>query len=67
MRKEKTQYQAKVINDAGLTRARVPSPLLRTLGAIAGDHVIFCLGDSGKATLHVSRSRKKSSKRPKRR
>ncbi|HEX8845074.1 MAG TPA: hypothetical protein VF791_10545 [Pyrinomonadaceae bacterium] len=65
--KDETEYQAKVIDDSGLTRGRVPHPILRLLGARAGDFMIFRLADAGKATLRVSRSRKKPGKGIKRR
>ncbi|HEX8843261.1 MAG TPA: hypothetical protein VF791_01255 [Pyrinomonadaceae bacterium] len=58
--KTRTEYRAKVTDDAGLTRARVPHPILRELKARAGDYVTFNL-NSGKATLRLSR--KKSTKR----
>jgi hypothetical protein len=61
--KPKTEYRAKVIDDAGLTRARVPHPILRALKAGAGDYVIFHLSNTGHVTMQVLRSRKKSSKR----
>ncbi len=40
-------YQAKISNDNGITRAKVPSPLLRDLGAKAGQYVVFKKTDSG--------------------
>ncbi|HEX8844318.1 MAG TPA: hypothetical protein VF791_06725 [Pyrinomonadaceae bacterium] len=59
---KKTEYQSKITDDNGFTRARVPSPLLRTLGARAGDLVTFRLSNS-KVTLQVLRSQKKSTKK----
>jgi hypothetical protein len=61
--KAKTEYRAKVTDDAGLTRGKVPSPLLRQMGARAGDDMIFRISNSGKVTMQVLRARKKSSKR----
>jgi hypothetical protein len=59
----KTEYRAKVTDDNGLTRGRVPCPLLKTMGARPGDYIIFRLDDSGKVIIRLSRSRKKSGKK----
>lgn len=40
-------YQAKVTDDNGITRAKVPSPLLRDLGAKPGQYVVFRKTDDG--------------------
>jgi hypothetical protein len=34
-------YQAKVSKDKGMVRAKVPTPLLRDLGARPGNYVVF--------------------------
>ncbi|MGA9995262.1 MAG: hypothetical protein WBP93_07610 [Pyrinomonadaceae bacterium] len=63
MRKSiKTQYQAKVIDDQGLSRAKVPAPLIRVMGARPADYLIFRLTPAGQVTLHVSRSGKRRGK-----
>jgi hypothetical protein len=67
MKKEKDEYRAKVTDDNGLTRGKVPSPLLRTMGARPGDDMIFRRAAAGKVTMHISRSSKRSSKGTKRR
>ncbi|HEV7858863.1 MAG TPA: hypothetical protein VGO91_09565 [Pyrinomonadaceae bacterium] len=41
------EYQAKVSKDNGIARAKVPSPLLRDLGAKPGNYVVFKKTDSG--------------------
>lgn len=51
----KSEYQAKVIDDRGLTRSRVPTPVLNAMGARPGDSVIFRLTDRNEAIMHVSR------------
>ena len=56
-KRDEAEDQAKVINDGGLTRGKVPSPLLRAMGARPGDYMIFRLTDSGEALMHVSRSK----------
>lgn len=56
-KRDEAEYQAKVTDDGGLTRGKVPSPLLREMGARPGDYMIFRLSDSGKATMRVLRSK----------
>jgi hypothetical protein len=66
--KRREEYKAKVTDDGGLTRGRVPCPLLNDISARPGDHLIFRLGDSGKVSVRLSRPTKKSGKsKPKRR
>lgn len=58
MRKRgETRYQAKITDDNGLTRGRVPCPLLKKMGARPGDFMIFRFADSGGAIMRVSRSK----------
>ncbi|MGB9178047.1 MAG: hypothetical protein WCB68_02280 [Pyrinomonadaceae bacterium] len=54
----RSEYQAKVINDNGLTRGKVPAPLLRQIGARAGDYMIYRLTGAGKVEMRLSRSKK---------
>jgi hypothetical protein len=54
---DEAEYQAKVIDDDGLRRSKVPSPLLREMGARPGDYLIYSLTDKGEAMMHVSRSK----------
>jgi hypothetical protein len=65
--KRREEYRAKITNDGGLTRGRVPCPLLHEINARPGDHLIFRLDDSGKVVVRLSRSRRKVDKRSKRR
>jgi hypothetical protein len=60
--KRREEYRAKITKDGGLTRGRVPCPLLHELRARPGDHLIFRLDDSGKVAVHLSRARKEASK-----
>ncbi len=60
--KRREEYRAKITNDSGLTRGRVPCPLLQEMNAQPGDHLIFRLDDSGKAVMQLSRTRKKVAK-----
>ena len=59
MKKVKDEYKSKVIDDSGLTRGRIPTPVLNLMGARPGDSVIFHLVRSGEATMRVSRARAK--------
>ncbi len=61
--KRREEYRAKITNDKGLTRGRVPCPLLNELNARPGDHLIFRLDDSGKVVVKLARTGKKSAKR----
>jgi hypothetical protein len=56
--RRREEYRAKVTDDNGLTRGRVPCPLLNELGARAGDYLIFRLDESNNVTLSLSRPKK---------
>ena len=58
--RRKDEYRARVTDDTGLTRGRVPCPLLRDIGARPGDRLIFRLDDANKVVMRLSRARKKS-------
>ena len=60
--RDEIEYRAKVIEDNGITRGRVPSPLLRAMGARPGDFMIFRLSERGEAIMRLSRS--KNAKKP---
>ena len=62
MRTDKSEYRSTVIDDNGLTRGRVPSTLLRMMGARPGDDLIFRPANRSKAVMHISRSKMKSGK-----
>jgi hypothetical protein len=64
-KREPTEYRAKLANDAGVIRGKIPSPLVRELGGRPGDYMVFRLEGAGKVTVTVSRSKgggKKSGK-----
>jgi hypothetical protein len=68
-KREPTEYRARLANDAGVIRGKIPSPLVRELRGRPGDYMVFLLDSSGKATVTVSRTRggaKKSGKSSKR-
>lgn len=55
--RQRDQYLAKVSVDTGMARARVPTPLLKVMGARPGDFLIFRLASSGEAIVRLSRSK----------
>lgn len=62
---EPNEYRARLANDAGVIRGKIPSPLVRELGGRPGDYMIFRSEGGGKVTVSVSRSKggaKKSGK-----
>lgn len=63
MKKVKPEYLSKVIEDNGLTRGRIPTPVLNLMGARPGDSMIFRLARSGEAVLRVSRARAKAGRK----
>ena len=62
-KRNEAEYRAKVTDDGGLTRGRIPCPLLSAMNARPGDYIIFRLNDSGKAVMRLARARRKSVKR----
>jgi hypothetical protein len=56
-RRGANEYQARVTNDAGILRGKIPSPLVRELGARAGDYIVFRRDDTGRVTVSLSRTR----------
>ncbi len=65
--KRREEYRAKVTDDGGLKRGRVPCPLLQEMQARPGDYLTFRLADSGEVVMCLSRSRKRAAKQDKRR
>ena len=58
--KRREEYRAKVTDDSGLVRGRVPCPLLTDMGARAGDYLTFRLDESNRVVMTLSRLRKKA-------
>jgi antitoxin component of MazEF toxin-antitoxin module len=52
------EYRAKISEDNGMTRAKIPSPLLRDLGAKPGQYVVFRKTDSG-MVIEVKKRKKR--------
>ena len=56
-KREAAEYQAKVTNDSGILRGKIPSPLVRNLGAREGDYIVFRSDSSGRVTVSLARTR----------
>lgn len=56
-KRELTEYRAKVTNDAGIFRGKIPSPPIRELGGRPGDYMVFHYDGAGKVAMSVSRSK----------
>ena len=61
--KRREEYRAKVTDDKGLTRGRVPCPLLSEMGARAGDYLTFRLDESNNVVMILSRPKRKAGKK----
>ncbi|HEX8098044.1 MAG TPA: hypothetical protein VF507_08410 [Pyrinomonadaceae bacterium] len=57
-KREAMEYQAKIIDDFGVVRGKIPSPLVRDMGGRAGDYMVFRMDEAGKVTASVSRTKK---------
>lgn len=55
-RRGANEYQAKVTDDAGILRGKIPSPLVRELGARAGDYIVFRRDDAGRVNVTLARA-----------
>ncbi|HWT01728.1 MAG TPA: hypothetical protein VN256_15890 [Pyrinomonadaceae bacterium] len=60
--RRREEYRARITEDGGLIRGRVPCPLLREIRARPGDHIVFRLEDSNKVVVRLARARKKAAK-----
>ncbi|HKQ53105.1 MAG TPA: hypothetical protein VJT74_12090 [Pyrinomonadaceae bacterium] len=61
--KTREEYRARVTDDNGLVRGRVPCPLLTDMGARAGDYLTFRLEEPNKVVMTLSRLRKSRGKK----
>jgi hypothetical protein len=60
-------YYAKITNDHGTVRGKIPSPLVRDMKARPGDTMMFRKDDEGNAIMSVLRTKggaRKQAKRP---
>ena len=56
-KREAADYRARIADDSGVVRGKIPSPLVREMGARPGDYMIFSLDSSGKCAVRVARSK----------
>lgn len=56
-RTETTEYQAKLEEDGGVTRGRIPAPLIKDLGGRPGDYLVFKSNGAGSVQISVDRKR----------
>jgi hypothetical protein len=56
-KREPAEYRAKVTDDAGIFRGKVPSPLIRELGGRPGDYMVFHYDGAGKVSMSIARTR----------
>jgi hypothetical protein len=52
-----SEFKAKIALDQEIVRGKIPSPLLRQMGARPGDYMTFRLSTSGEVIMSLSRSR----------
>lgn len=55
---ESREYRAMISDEGGVVRGRIPSTLVRDMGARAGDYMVFRSDGSGNVSLNLSRGRK---------
>jgi hypothetical protein len=56
-KREPAEYRAKVTDDAGIFRGKVPSPLIRELGGRPGDYMVFHHDGAGRVLMSIARTR----------
>jgi hypothetical protein len=62
-KREAAEYRSLVSDEGGgIIRGRIPSHVVRDLGARSGDYLVFKVDSSGKATVRVERGRSGSKK-----
>jgi len=49
------EYRAKLTDDSGVIRGKIPSPLVREMGGRPGDFVVYRRDDGGKINVSISR------------
>ena len=54
-KREAVDYRARIADDSGVVRGKIPSPLVREMGARPGDYMVFSMDSSGKVTVTLSR------------
>ena len=52
---EPREYRAMISDEGGVVRGRIPSTLVRDMGARAGDYMVFRSDATGSVTMRLSR------------
>lgn len=60
MARKDGEYAARIQDDSGTVRGKIPSPLVREMGARPGDYMVFRIDASGNVTVSLSRNRGRS-------
>jgi len=55
--RETGEFQARITDDGGIVRAKIPSPLVRQMGGRPGDYLVFSRDSAGTVSVRVSRAR----------
>lgn len=55
-------YYAKISDDNGTVRGKIPSPLVRDMKARPGDRMVFRKDDAGNAIMTLERAKGRASK-----
>jgi hypothetical protein len=61
-RAESSEYTAKLLEDNGVVRGRIPAPLIRNLGGRPGDYLVFRTDGGGRVQISLQKLRKNASK-----
>lgn len=61
-KKEPAEYKAMISDEGGVIRGRIPSPLVRDIGAKPGDYLVFNHDGAGNVTVKLAKG--KAAKKP---
>ena len=67
-KKEPAEYKAMISDEGGVIRGRIPSPLVRDIGAKPGDYLVFNHDGAGNVSVRLAKGKapKKSAAKKKR-
>lgn len=65
-KKEPAEYKAMISDEGGVIRGRIPSPLVRDLGAKPGDYLVFNHDGKGNVAVKLAKGKAagKAAKKP---
>ncbi|CDM66401.1 hypothetical protein [Pyrinomonas methylaliphatogenes] len=55
-KKEPVEFKAKLTNDGGIVRGKIPAPLVSYLGGRAGDYLVFRADETGRVVVSLRRT-----------